>query len=145
MCKEIVHSCLTSLNPMSKLLSLIHTVLIILVLLLPLISLSQCPDSIRLNDVRFLTSHNSYKRKPDPKILKFLSHFKKQLGKDMDPIQMDYGHALLTDQLNNYHINGFELDVNYDPQGGHFVKRRINFFVGGLKQKSRDTLLLNQA
>ena len=44
---------------MSKLLSLIHTVLIILVLLLPLFSLSQYPDSIRLNEVRFLTSHNS--------------------------------------------------------------------------------------
>jgi hypothetical protein len=125
---------------MSQLHSLLSA--LILVLFLPLISLSQVPDSIRLNDVRFLTSHNSYKRKPDPKILKFLSHFKKQLGKDMDPIQMDYGHALLSDQLNNYHINGFELDVNYDPQGGHFVKRRINFFIGGLKQKSRDSLLL---
>ncbi len=125
---------------MSKLLSLLSA--LILVLLLPLISLSQYPDSIRLNDVRFLTSHNSYKRKPDPKILKFLSHFKKQLGKDMDPIQMDYGHALLSEQLNTYHINGFELDVNYDPKGGHFAKRRINFFVGGLKQKSRDSLLL---
>ena len=107
-----------------------------------LFSLSQSLDSIPLNDVRFLTSHNSYKRKPDPKIFKFLSHFKKQLGKDMDPIQMDYGHALLTDQLTNYHINGFELDVNYDPKGGHFVKRRVNFFIGGLKQKSRDSLLL---
>ena len=125
---------------MSQLHSLLSA--LILVLFLPLISLSQVPDSIRLNDVRFLTSHNSYKRKPDPKILKFLSHFKQQLGKDMDPIQMDYGHALLSDQLNNYHINGFELDVNYDPQGGHFVKRRINFFIGGLKQKSKDSLLL---
>jgi len=125
---------------MSQLHSLLSA--LILVLFLPLISLSQVPDSIRLNDVRFLTSHNSYKRKPDPKILKFLSHFKKQLGKDMDPIQMDYGHALLSEQLNTYHINGFELDVNYDPKGGHFVKRRINFFVGGLKQKSRDSLLL---
>jgi hypothetical protein len=115
---------------------------LILVLLFPLFSLSQYPDSIRLNDVRFLTSHNSYKRKPNPKILKFLSHFKKQLGKDMDPIQLDYGHVLLAEQLNNYHINGFELDVNYDPNGGHFAKRRINFFVGGLKQRSRDTLLL---
>ena len=115
---------------------------LILVLLFPLFSLSQYPDSIRLNDVRFLTSHNSYKRKPNPKILKFLSHFNKQLGKDMDPIQLDYGHVLLAEQLNNYHINGFELDVNYDPKGGHFAKRRINFFVGGLKQRSRDTLLL---
>jgi hypothetical protein len=60
----------------------------------------------------------------------------------MDPIQLDYGHVLLAEQLNNYHINGFELDVNYDPKGGHFAKRRINFFVGGLKQRSRDTLLL---
>jgi hypothetical protein len=60
----------------------------------------------------------------------------------MDPIQLDYGHALLTEQMNIYHINGFELDVNYDPKGGHFAKRRINFFVGGLKQKSRDSLLL---
>ena len=122
--------------------SKLRALLSILVLLLPLISPAQVPDSIRLNDVRFLTSHNSYKRKPDPKILKFLSHFKKQLGKDMDPIQMDYGHALLSDQLNTYHINGFELDVNYDPQGGQFVKRRINFFIGGIKQKSRDSLLL---
>jgi hypothetical protein len=115
--------------------------LLIVILLLPLFSLAQYPDSIRLNDVRFLTSHNSYKRKPDPKILKFLSHFKKQLGKDMDPIQLDYGHALLTEQMDTYHINGFELDVNYDPKGGHFAKRRVNFFVGGLKQKSRDSLL----
>jgi hypothetical protein len=125
---------------MSQLHSLLST--LILVLLLSLNTRAQVSDTIRLNDVRFLTSHNSYKRKPDPKILKFLSHFKKQLGKDMDPIQMDYGHASLSDQLNIYHINGFELDVNYDPQGGHFVKRRINFFIGGLKQKSRDSLLL---
>jgi len=117
-------------------------VILIFALFSPLFFHAQYPDSIRLNDVRFLTSHNSYKRKPDPKILKFLSHFKKQLGKDMDPIQLDYGHALLTEQMNTYHINGFELDVNYDPKGGHFAKRRINFFVGGLKQKSRDSLLL---
>lgn len=125
---------------MSQLRSLLS--FLILVLILPLNCHSQYPDSIRLHDVRFLTSHNSYKRKPDPKILKFLSHFKKQLGKDMDPIQLDYGHAMLTEQMNMYHINGFELDVNYDPKGGHFAKRRINYFVGGLKQKSRDSLLL---
>lgn len=124
---------------MSQLRSLLS--FLILVLIHPLNCRAQYPDSIRLNDVRFLTSHNSYKRKPDPKILKFLSHFKKQLGKDMDPIQLDYGHAMLTEQLNTYHINGFELDVNYDPKGGHFAKRRINFFVGGLKQKSQDSLL----
>jgi hypothetical protein len=103
--------------------------------------LGQYPDSIRLNDVRFLTSHNSYKRKPDPKVVKFLQRFKKKLSGEMDPIQLDYGHELLSVQMNEYGIRGFELDVNYDPKGGHFKKRRVNFFIGGLKQRSKDILL----
>lgn len=103
--------------------------------------LGQYPDSIRLNDVRFLTSHNSYKRKPDPKVVKFLQRFKKKLSGEMDPIQLDYGHELLSVQMNEYAIRGFELDVNYDPKGGHFKKRRVNFFIGGLKQRSKDSLL----
>jgi hypothetical protein len=94
-----------------------------------------------LNEVRFLTSHNSYKKKPDPRVVKFLKKFKKQLSGEMDPIQLDYGHELLSVQLNEYGIRGFELDVNYDPKGGHFKKRRVNFFIGGLKQRSKDSLL----
>jgi len=97
---------------------------------------AQYPDSIRLNDVRFLASHNSYKKKPDPKVLKFLKHFKKQLSGEMDPIQLDYGHELLSVQMDQYGIRGFELDVNYDPKGGQFKKRRVNAFIPGLKQRS---------
>jgi hypothetical protein len=111
------------------------------VLTLHTVVLGQYPDSIRLNDVRFLTSHNSYKRKPDPKVVKFLQRFKKKLSGEMDPIQIDYGHELLSVQMNDYAIRGFELDVNYDPKGGHFKKRRVNFFIGGLKQRSKDSLL----
>ncbi len=104
-------------------------------------ALGQYPDSIRLNDVRFLASHNSYKKKPDPRVVKFLKRFKKQLSGEMDPIQIDYGHELLSVQMNEYGIRGFELDVNYDPEGGHFKKRRVNAFISGLKQRSKDTLL----
>lgn len=102
---------------------------------------AQYPDSIRLNDVRFLASHNSYKKKPDPKVLKFLKHFKKQLSGEMDPIQLDYGHELLSVQMDQYGVRGFELDVNYDPKGGQFKKRRVNAFIPGLKQRSKDSLL----
>jgi len=102
--------------------------------------LAQYSDSIRLNDIRVLTSHNSYKKKPDPKVLAFLSRFKKRLSDDLDPKQLDYGHAMLSIQLDSFNIRGFELDVNYDPDGGHFEKRRVNLFVKGLNQQCKDSL-----
>lgn len=103
--------------------------------------LAQNPDDMPLNKFRYLASHNSYKKKPDPKILKFLARFKRQLSGDLDPIQMDYGHELLSTQLDTFNIRGFEIDLYYDPEGGKYSKRRVNFFVKGLRQRSKDTLL----
>lgn len=96
------------------------------------------PDSIRLNDIRIIASHNSYKKRPDVKVIRFLSKFKKRLGEDMDPIRMDYGHLTLTEQFNDYGVRGIELDVYYDPKGGKFRKRRVNFFIPGIKQRVKD-------
>ena len=99
---------------------------------------SQKTDHLRLNDVRILASHNSYKKKPDPKVLKFLSKVKNKIGPENDPIQLEYGHELLSTQLNDFNIRGFELDVYYDPLGGKFSKRKINSFVFGLRNKSKE-------
>ena len=99
---------------------------------------SQETDHLRLNDVRILASHNSYKKKPDPKVLKFLSKVKNKIGPENDPIQLEYGHELLSTQLNDFNIRGFELDVYYDPLGGKFSKRKINSFVCGLRTKSKE-------
>lgn len=99
---------------------------------------AQETDHLRLNDVRILASHNSYKKKPDPKVLKFLSKVKNKIGPENDPIQLEYGHELLSTQLNDFKIRGFELDVYYDPLGGKFSKRKINSFVCGLKKKSKE-------
>ena len=99
---------------------------------------SQETDHLRLNDVRILASHNSYKKKPDTKVLKFLYKVKNKIGPENDPIQLDYGHELLSTQLNDYAIRGFELDIYFDPQGGKFSKRKINSFVGGLRTKSKE-------
>ena len=102
---------------------------------------AQYSDSIKLNDVRILASHNSYKKKPDPKVLHFLDRFKKRLGDEMDPNRMDYGHVSLSEQFNIYGIRGIELDVYYDPKGGRFSKRRINLFITGKKQRIKDSVM----
>lgn len=103
--------------------------------------LAQYSDSIRLNDIRILASHNSYKKKPDARVIRFLQKFKRQLGDDLDPNKMDYGHILLNEQFTKFNIRGIELDIYNDPTGSRFEKRRINFFIRGLKQHTHDSLM----
>jgi hypothetical protein len=98
-------------------------------------------DTIRLNHYKVLASHNSYKKNPNPKVIKFLSKFKKQLGPSNDPELMDYGHVPLPEQFDNYNIRGIEIDVNYDPKGGLYRKRKVNKFITGLRQKVKDPLM----
>jgi len=100
------------------------------------ISFSQETNHLRLNDVRVLASHNSYKKNPDPKVLKFLSKVKNKIGEENNPIQLEYGHELLTTQLNDFMIRGFEFDIYYDSKGRKFEKRKINSFIFGMKKKS---------
>ncbi|MES2799401.1 MAG: Ca2+-dependent phosphoinositide-specific phospholipase C [Bacteroidota bacterium] len=98
---------------------------------------AQYHDSIRLNDIRILASHNSYKKKPNPKLIKFLQKYKKKLGEENNPERIDYGHLSFDEQLNNYSIRGFELDVYYDPKGKLYQKRKIYKFVKGLKPNAK--------
>jgi hypothetical protein len=97
--------------------------------------------NIRLNDIRVIASHNSYKKRPDPKVLKFLARFKRKLGEEMDPGRMDYGHLSFSEQFDHYNVRGLELDLYYDPRGGKYRKRRLNFFISGLKQRSGDSVM----
>jgi hypothetical protein len=94
--------------------------------------------NVRLNDIRILASHNSYKKLPHPKLIKFLSKFKKRLGEENNPIQLDYGHLPIEIQLTDYHVRGLELDVYYDPKGSLYRKRKINRFLVGQKVKIKD-------
>jgi hypothetical protein len=98
-------------------------------------------DTMRLNHYKVLASHNSYKKHPNPKVIKFLSKFKKQLGPSNDPEQMDYGHLPLPQQFDEYNIRGIEIDINYDPKGGLYRKRKVNKLITGLRQKVKDTLM----
>ena len=98
-------------------------------------------DSIPINQIRIIASHNSYKKKPHPKVLRFLKKFQDKLGDQNNPDFIDYGHLPFSEQFDNYGIRGIELDVNYDPKGGQYKRRRVNLFLFGQRQRLKGKAL----
>lgn len=94
-------------------------------------------EDIRLNQIQIIASHNSYKKRPSEKELKFLLRFKDKLGAENNPIALDYGHLPFDSQFSYFNVRGLEIDINNDPKGGFFYTRKVNAFVKGLKQKSK--------
>ncbi|CAN5467217.1 phosphatidylinositol-specific phospholipase C1-like protein [soil metagenome] len=81
-------------------------------------------DVVRLNQLQYIGSHNSYHVAPEAPILQWLDFFaaavpvvSTALG---DPQQLNYTHAPLTTQLARG-IRSFELDIAADPTGGKFA------------------------
>lgn len=96
----------------------------------------QYMDSTPMNQIKVLASHNSYKVAPTARTMKFIEKFKRFLGEDNQPFQLAYSHVSLRDQFSKFNIRGIELDVYNDPEGGHFFKHKLNFFIP--KQKIKD-------
>lgn len=93
-------------------------------------------DSLPMNEIRVLASHNSYKIQPTDRTMKFISRFKAMLGAENQPFQLSYSHVPIPEQLSDYHIRGLEFDVYNDPKGGRYFKHRLNFFIP--KQRVRE-------
>ncbi len=88
-------------------------------------------DSLKINQVSILASHNSYHLRTDSISLAFMLHLDSAgslLG--YDPKELDYSHLPLTQQLVNYNIRGLELDVWNDPTGGRFYYRGVYSLLG---------------
>lgn len=88
----------------------------------------QSIDTLGINQIQFIASHNSYRlRTYDPlytrlKQMQFLvTNY--NLG------EWDYTHEPLTSQLNNFNVRGFELDFYMDPDGGKFYHRQGNKLI----------------
>jgi hypothetical protein len=90
------------------------------------------PQAFKMNQIQLIASHNSYKLKPDPKVMKFLNKRKLLKKFGLDPEELNYGHATLDSQLTYYGVRGFELDIYADPEGTLFQRRQLNAFVPGL-------------
>lgn len=88
-------------------------------LLLQTTGLAQA-DTLRLNHITVLGSHNSYKTLPDKGLYRLMRFFSKA------PKGIDYSHEPFEVQLDSFGIRSFELDIYPDPKGGHFYKRYAN-------------------
>lgn len=81
-------------------------------------------ESVRINELQFIGTHNSYKTMPSEKLLDFLrgavSSSRDSEINTLDPNQIAYGHRPLTAQLDSG-IRSFELDIWADPTGGRFA------------------------
>lgn len=108
----------------------------LLIFLLYGLAHSQGTAGLKLNQIQIIGSHNSYKKLPDPRVMKFLMKFRKQLGKGNNPIGIDYGQLPFDSQFTGYQVRGLEIDIQNDPKGGTFYKRKINALVHGMHQNS---------
>ncbi len=81
-------------------------------------------SDIRLNELQFLGSHNSYHVAPEAPILNWLNFFSSAVAELADslgdPELLNYTHAPLVTQLDRG-LRTFELDVFADPEGGKFA------------------------
>lgn len=98
--------------------------------LLPLLVVAAaCGDdgpSVAINEIQVLGSHNSYHLRPAPEVLEGIAAFVSQEEADA----LDYEHRPLTEQLEDFGIRQFEIDVYADPDGGRFAQRPAAALVG---------------
>ncbi len=80
---------------------------------------------VAMNEIQVLGSHNSYHQRPAPEVLAGIAAYGQELADEFD-----YQHLPLTEQLEQYGIRQFELDVWADPEGGRFAKRPALSLVG---------------
>ena len=83
-------------------------------------------DSLKINQIQIIASHNSYHLVTDSVVVAFLANLSTTglLPAEYDPIELDYTHLPLAQQLNDYNVRGFEFDINPDPVGGQYYKRQ---------------------
>jgi len=89
-------------------------------------------DSLKINQITILASHNSYHFKTDSVVFNFMLLLDSLgfLPSSDDPHELDYIHLPLTEQLVNYNIRGLELDSWNDPTGGRYYTRGALALLG---------------
>lgn len=81
-------------------------------------------DDLKINQIQYLGSHNSYRLKPDEELLQFLLGLGNILPPEFNPVELDYDHLPLDQQFSYYGIRQIELDLFLDAQGGLYYNRR---------------------
>jgi hypothetical protein len=82
-------------------------------------------DTLRLNQIQVLGTHNSYHIEPAADLLAVLRGFSAELADSIE-----YSHPPLDEQFDDQGIRQIELDVFADPDGGLFANRGGEAAVG---------------
>ena len=84
-------------------------------------------DSIPMNQIKVLGSHNSYRRITDPGILKTIHLVDPFYKHTLSPaMRLEYDHISIDSQLEVFGLRSFELDIYNDPIGGRYYNRQGN-------------------
>ncbi len=86
---------------------------------------SEAWGSLRLNQLQYIGTHNSYHVAPDPKIFDYMRRSAYQADSAWPPERLipalSYTHPSLTQQL-EAGVRNLEIDVFFDPAGGRFAR-----------------------
>jgi hypothetical protein len=83
------------------------------------------PPQLAINEMQVIGSHNSFHVKPQPAAFEAISAVSPELAESIE-----YTHRPLTEQLEQFGIRQFELDVFADPDGGLYSNRAANAVIG---------------
>ena len=78
-------------------------------------------DTLKLNQIQCIGSHNSYKQAIDPALFSLLIRTDSIDNKPGRFQSIEYSHIALTDQL-NLGLQGLEIDVYADAKGGKYAR-----------------------
>jgi hypothetical protein len=80
---------------------------------------------LAINHIQVIGSHNSFHLKPQPLAFEAITAVSPELAESIE-----YSHRPLTEQLEQFGIRQFELDVFADPDGGLYANRAANAVIG---------------
>ncbi len=86
---------------------------------------TELEQPLAINDIQVIGSHNSFHLKPQQTLFDGITAVSAELAESIE-----YSHRTLTEQLENFGIRQFELDVFADPEGGLYATRAANAVVG---------------
>lgn len=99
-------------------------------------------DSMPINQIKVLGSHNSYRRMTDAGILKTIHLIDPFYGWKFSPaMHLEYDHIPIDSQLEYYGLRSLEIDIYNDPDGGRFYSRQGNALRGKSTNSHIDALL----
>jgi hypothetical protein len=80
---------------------------------------------LAINHLQVIGSHNSFHLKPQDVAFEAIAAVSPELAESIE-----YSHRPLTEQLEQFGIRQFELDVFADPEGGLYANRVANAVIG---------------